>query len=68
MRIEFKNSQTEILNKMEEKMEKIFSQIEQKNNEIKELKKANGRKIFWSEIFCISLTYLNYNLSGKLQK
>ena len=51
MRIEFKNSQTEILNKMEEKMEKIFSQIEQKNNEIKELKKANGR-----EIFCISLT------------
>lgn len=63
MRIEFKNSQTEILNKMEEKMEKIFSQIEQKNNEIKELKKANGKKIF-----CISLTYLNYNLSGKLQK
>ena len=63
MRIEFKNSQTEILNKMEEKMEKIFSQIEQKNNEIKELKKANGR-----EIFCISLTYLNYNLSEKLQK
>ena len=53
MRIEFKNSQSEILNKMEEKMEKIFSQIEQKNNEIKELKKANGRKID-----CISLTYL----------
>ena len=43
MVVEFKNSQSEMVDTLQEKMEKLYTRIEQKNNEIKILKNEKGK-------------------------